>query len=198
MARSCAASCRRRRRRVWTERPGDGVLYPPASGRREVRCGYGEDEITSLLPRLAAICSRCAATVRFTNAAVSFGHTQVVPVDAPCVVTATAFVASPDHIARQNTVLSDASDGSATRAIKLSHVYNTVERERIPSLARATPPGRTSFGATAHPVPADGATKHSTLHNRRGPVGSEVLVCPDFASLPRLLSASRCWNGRLW
>ena len=28
--------------------------------------------------RLAAICSRCAASVRFTNAVVSFGHTQVV------------------------------------------------------------------------------------------------------------------------
>jgi hypothetical protein len=157
----------------------------------EVRCGYGEDEITSLLLRLAAIGSRCPATVRFTNAAVRFGHTQVVPVRVPCVVTAIAFVANPDHVARQHTVLSHASDGSAARAIKSSHAYDTIEKERRPSLARATSSGKTSFaGVTAHPVPADGATRHSTLRPRRGPTGPEVLVCPRF------LSAVRCWNGR--
>jgi hypothetical protein len=161
----------------------------------EARCGYGEDEVTSLLPRLAALCPGFAATVRFTNAVVSFGHTQAV--DAPCVVTATAFVANPDHVARQHAVLSDACDGSATRAIKLSHAYDTVDRERRPSLARATSPGSTSFGAKAHPGPADGATKHSTLHNRQGPASSEVLVCPDSAQISlRFLCAPRCWNWR--
>jgi len=79
-----------------------------------------------LLPRPAAIYSGFVATVRDTNAAVSFAHTHVVAVKAPYVVTATARV----HIVRQNMVLPDGSDGSATRAITWWHVYDSVERER--------------------------------------------------------------------
>ena len=101
-------------------------------------------ETTSRLPRLAAICSRSAEAVRFTNAAVSFGHTQVGPVDAPFVVTAFRCVASRDRIAGQDTVLLDAPDGFATRAIKLPHRVHPIERARRPSLARATPPAGTS------------------------------------------------------
>jgi hypothetical protein len=132
----------------------------------EVRCGSGDDEITAPLPRLATIRSRCSATVGCTNAAVRFGLTQVVPVDVPCVVTATAFVINPDRIARQHTVLSDASDGSATRAIKLSH----------PMVSRHILFRQMELLNTALFTPSKGPQARSSW-------------------LPQIFVCLRCWNG---
>lgn len=90
-----------------------------------------------LLPRLAAIYSRYAATARSNNTAVSFANTRVVPVDTPCLLAATACVAGGDHIAGHVAVLLDGGDGSATGTIKFCHVNGTGERER-PTLVYLT------------------------------------------------------------
>ena len=104
----------------------------------------------------------------------------------PCVVTATAFVANPDRIARQHTVLSDASDGSATRAIKLSHSYDTIERERRPSLARATSPGR-PHSVSRHILFRQIEPLNTALFTPvEGPQAQKFLFAPDFCLLRAL------------
>ncbi len=95
-------------------------------------------ELTSLLPRLAAICSRFAATVRYTNAAVRFANPRFVPFDAPCVLAAIACVVDRDHIAGQVAVHVDGLDGSdacAAGTIKFWHVNSPGERERLTLVA---------------------------------------------------------------
>jgi hypothetical protein len=58
----------------------------------EVRCGDGENEIASLLPRLAAIGSRFVAAIGDTKTAVRFVRMHVVAVKPPCIAAAIARV----------------------------------------------------------------------------------------------------------
>jgi hypothetical protein len=86
------------------------------------------------LPRLAAICSRCGATVSWTNAPFGFVNARVVPIGAVRVLDATGCVADCDPIAGQVAVLSNECDCSATGTVNLWHLNL---RERAPDGGKA-------------------------------------------------------------
>jgi hypothetical protein len=96
---------------------GQKTTESPASGTKTWKHDVDCCELQLSLPRLAAICSRCGATVSWTNAPVGFVNTRIVPIG----------VADGDPIAKQVAVLSNGCDGSATGTINLWHVNDTAE-----------------------------------------------------------------------
>ena len=122
----------------------------------EVRCGYGENEITLLLRDLRRSVRdllRRSDTPTRRFALPIRGRT----VDAPCVLAAIACVVDRDHIAGQVAVHVDGLDGSdasAAGTIKFWHVNSPGER--------APDPRCLNGGAKANRVPDGAAGKHTT------------------------------------